>query len=189
MTTPSNPYSQPAPVPGQYGTSPLPSVEESHRLDDAALDRLAEVHGINVPRAARRDVWRQVCSSCDSDYDYLIPHREGRHRALDAAAALIDQGWTQGTTSLDEFPTVCPTCSGRPPTDPPAAPQASGGVGTIHDGVLHLDYSDETIRHRALELAVHFTHRQNLVDGPKYTIEVAELFRAYLVDGTIPPTE
>lgn len=75
---------------------------------------------------------------------------------------------------------------GRPPADPPAAPQASGGVGTIHDGVLHLDYSDETIRHQALELAVHYTHRRQLTDGPKYTLEVAELFRAYLTDGTVP---
>lgn len=187
MTTPSNPYSESAPVPGQYGASffPPPSVEESHRLDDATLDRLAEMHGINVPRAARRDVWRQICSSCDSDHDYLIPHRDGKDRAADVAAALTDQGWTRGTTSLDEFPTVCPTCSGRPPTDPPAAPTADGGVGTIHDGVLHLDYSDETIRHRALELAVHYVHRRN-VTGPEYTLEVAELFRAYLVDGTRP---
>ncbi|QDH93217.1 hypothetical protein SEA_ZIPP_64 [Gordonia phage Zipp] len=157
MTTPSNPYSEPA-----------------------------QMHGINVPRAARRDVWRQVCSSCDDENDYLIPYREGQNRIVDVAAALSDQGWTRPATSLDEFPTVCPTCSGRPPADPPPAPQASGGVGTILDGVRHLDYSAPEGRAYALDLAVRWTERDTAPTDPARIVEVAEMWRKYIEAGDIP---
>ncbi|UVG35026.1 hypothetical protein SEA_VIACONLECTUS_63 [Gordonia phage ViaConlectus] len=99
MTTPSNPYSQPAPIPGQYGT---------------------------------------------------------------------------------------PAAYPPPPADPPAAPTADGGVGTIHDDVLHLDYSAPEGRAYALDLAVRWTERDTAPTDPVRIVEVAEMWRKYIEAGDIP---
>ncbi|QXN73279.1 hypothetical protein SEA_HANS_62 [Gordonia phage Hans] len=129
---------------------------------------------VPTPRPPHPIVWRQVCSKCDRETDYTLLVTDETIRA-DVARQLAELGWTN--TGPDAPLTVCPRHNY--PTD-------SGGVGTIEDGILRLDYSDEATRQRALELAVEWTCRHRWPDSADTLVAVAETFRAYLADGTVP---
>ena len=117
--------------------------------------------------------WRQICGNCETPYDYGVPVTDVKHPTAEVHQFLRDSGWTD---SLG-VPLICPKCS---------APQATGGDGTIVDGVLTLDTSDEATRLRALELAVQWTERHTTPTGPADIVTIAETFRQYLADGTVP---
>ncbi|QGJ95845.1 hypothetical protein J1770_gp59 [Gordonia phage EMoore] len=80
------------------------------------------------------------------------------------------------------------------PTTPPSGPSGvssprkppTGGGGQGDPNRLHLDVSDEATRQRALELAVEWTCRHRWPDSAGTLVTVAETFRAYLADGTVP---
>ncbi|QGJ93616.1 hypothetical protein J1771_gp62 [Gordonia phage MelBins] len=122
--------------------------------------------------------WRHICCHCNQEYDYAIPVTDEQHPRREAHEFLLAFGWTPLLREQPDLPGICPKCS--------EVPQASGGVGTILDGVLHLDVSDEATRQRALELAVEWTCRHRWPDSAGDLVAVADVFRAYLADGTVP---
>lgn len=127
----------------------------------------------NPNRRAEVVTWRQICGHCENSYDYGVPVTDVKHPTPEVHQFLRDSGWTD---SLG-VPLICPKCSAPP------AQQATGGVGTVIDGVLTLDYSDEATRQRALELAVQWTERHTTPTGVADIVTIAETFRQYLANG------
>lgn len=56
------------------------------------------------------------------------------------------------------------------------------------DGVLTLDTSHEATRLRALKLAVEWTCRHETPVAGESIVVIADIFRQYLANGTVPST-